>query len=100
MKTGTCTSLSPGRFGFAFGLLWGIGWLLVGWAGALWGYAVPLIRVWGTAYLGYAPTFWGAIIGGVWGFIDFFIFAWLVALVYNCCLGTCKKGGAEGGSTT
>ncbi len=78
-------------FGIAFGLIWGLGWMLLGWSGWLFGYALPLIRVIGSGYYGYAPTLLGGILGGFWGFIDAFIFAWLVALVYNCCCFSCKK---------
>jgi len=75
--------LNPVRFGVALGLIWGLGWLLVSWMGWCFGFAVPLIRIWGSAYIGMAPTFWGGIVGGVWGFVDFFVFGLLVAWVYN-----------------
>lgn len=87
-----CARLMPARFGFAWGLMWGLGWMLLGWAGWVWGYALPLIKIMSSAYLGFAPTFMGGVIGGVEGFIDVFIFAWLVALIYNCCCkGSCPK---------
>ncbi len=82
-----CTRLSPARLGFAFGLLGGLDLLLLGWAGWVWGFAAPFINILGSAYLGYSPTFLGGIVGGIWGFIDFFIFFWLAALIYNCTLG-------------
>lgn len=75
--------LSPGRFAFAFGLIGGLGVLLFGWAGWLWGYGILLIKLWSSVYIGFAPTFMGGIIGGVWAFVDFFLFAWLVAIIYN-----------------
>lgn len=86
-KSSSC--LSPLRFGFAFGLIWGLGLLLLGWSGWLFAYGLPWIRLMGTVYLGFHPTFIGGIIGAIWGFVDFFIFGLLVALVYNacCCAG-------------
>ena len=83
--------ICPGRFAFAFGLLWAIGWLLVGWAGWKWGYGVPLINVMGSVYYGYAPTLLGGVYGAIWGFIDAFIFCFLAILVYNgCCCRRCS----------
>lgn len=83
--------LAPVSFGFALGILWGLGMLLIGWAGWLWGYGIPWIQVWGSVYLGFGPSFMGGIVGAVWGFIDFFIFGWLIALIYNLCARCVKK---------
>lgn len=93
--TGNYARLAPGRFGFAWGLIWALGILLIGWAAWLWGYGMLFVRVLGSCYLGYAPTFLGAILGAIWGFVDFFIFAWLVALIYNCCCNKCSKSSTE-----
>lgn len=90
-----CARLSAVKFGFAFGLFWGLGMLGVGWAGWLWNYGVDFINVWGSVYLGFKPTFVGGIIGGIWGFVDFFVFTWLVALVYNCCCGKMKSSESQ-----
>ncbi len=90
---GCISRLSIRRLGFAFGLIWGLGMLLMGWAGWLSGFGVPMTRMWGTVYIGFAPTFVGGILGFIWGFIDFFIFGALVAWVYNCAC--CKKKEAE-----
>lgn len=83
--------LCAGKFGFAFGLIWALGMLLLGWAAWLWGYGTPLVALWSTVYLGYAPTFLGGIYGALWGFVDFFIFGWLVIVVYNACCKCCNK---------
>lgn len=88
------TQLSKIRLAFALGLIWGLGWLLLGWAAWLWQYGIPIVNLMASAYLGYAPTFAGAIIGGIWGFVDAFIFGFLVALVYNCC-NCCGKKACE-----
>ncbi len=94
--SGNNCRLSPGKFGFAFGLVWGVGTLLLGWAAWLWGYSATMVQLWSHAYLGYSATFLGGIWGGIWGFIEFFVFGFLVAWVYNCCGGCSKK--SSGGS--
>ncbi len=93
--SGNHCRLCPGKFGFALGLIWGLGTLLLGWAGWLWGYGIAVIVIWSHVYLGYSPTFVGGIIGGIWGFVDFFVFGLLVAWIYNCCCGKCKKTATE-----
>jgi hypothetical protein len=83
--------LKPCAFGWAIGLIWGLGILLTGWLGWLCHWAIPWIKVLGSAYIGYAATFWGAVLGGIWGLVDGFIFGVLVAWIYNCCAGGCCK---------
>lgn len=79
-------------FGFALGLWWGVGMLIVGWVGWWCNWGHLFINAIASVYVGYAPSFWGGVIGFVWGFIDFFIFGVLIAWVYNgCCGGCCKK---------
>lgn len=85
--------LHPIKFGIALGSIWGLGWLLLGWTAWLWQYGIPIVNDVSSAYWGYAPTFDGAIYGAVWGFIDFFVFGWLVAKVYNC--GFFRKAAVE-----
>ena len=83
----------PVSFGFAFGLISGVAWMLLCWAGARFGWGLVEIRVLGSMYYNVAPTF----VGGLWalfeGFIDFFVFGLLVAMVYNFSSGWfCAKG--------
>lgn len=93
--SGNCARLAPAKFGFAWGLMWGLGVLLMGWASWLWSYGDGFVKLFANCYVGYAPTFLGGLIGGLWGFIDFFIFTWLVALVYNACCKACPKTSGE-----
>lgn len=84
--------LSPVGLGFALGLIWGLGWMLLCWAGARWGFGLVVIQIQSTIYHNVAPTF----VGGLWalfeGFVDFFVFGVLVAFVYNhCCCWFCPK---------
>jgi hypothetical protein len=78
--------LNVGSFACAFGLIWGIGMLLVAWFSWWFGWAHAFVYVMSSAYLGLAPTFVGGIFGFLWGFADFFLFGAFVALVYNFCL--------------
>ena len=79
--------LHPVAFGFAWGLISGIGWMLLCWAGARWGFGKVLIAIMGNVYFRIAPTFVGGLWGLWWGFLDMFVFGIFVALVYNwaCC---------------
>lgn len=90
--------LSPVRFGFAMGLWWGIGMLILGWFGHFFQYGISFIQIMSSVYLGFQPTIVGGIIGGIWGFIDFFVFCFLAACVYNCC-ACCKSNSCDSQST-
>lgn len=85
--------LYPVSFGFAFGLVSGIGWMLLCWAGARWGWGLPAINILSSLFYHVAPTF----IGGLWalfnGFVHGFVFSIFVAIVYNCsCCCFCPSG--------
>lgn len=86
----------PVSFGFGWGLISGIGWMVLAWSGARWGFGLPVINLMSSVYNHLAPTFIGGLWGFFWGFLDFFIFAMLAAMLYNF---TCKtfspKGRAE-----
>lgn len=78
------TKLHPTSVALSFGLLWGVGLLLVGWFASLQtGYGNEFIHVIGSVYIGYEATFWGAVNGLFWGFIDAFVFGIIYAWVYN-----------------
>ena len=93
--SGNNCKLCAVKFGFELGIIWGLGCFLMGWAGWLFGYGVPVVQLWAHVYIGYSATFLGGILGAIWGFIDFFIFGLLVAWVYNCCCGSCKKSSGK-----
>ena len=61
-----------------------------------WGSAA--VKVAASFYIGYHESFGGAIIGALWGFVDWFIGGILIAAFYNCFTGCgkcCKKKDAE-----
>ena len=69
-------------------------------AGIIWGAAIFLVTIWflilghqgatlsklSNVYLGYSVSFWGAVVGLIWGFIDGLIGGGLFAWLYNLFL--------------
>ena len=71
--------------GLAFGITWAVGILLIGfyaWLSASES-AITLVNLVGKFYIGYAPAFFGSIIGAIWGFIDGFLCGLIFAWLYN-----------------
>lgn len=98
--------LNVAGFGFASGISWAIGLLVLGWVshftGGGWGKA--MIDMFASVYIGYKATWGGAVIGAIWGFIDFFIGGVVLAAIYNAtsckhCEHCCKEGGMHGHSS-
>jgi hypothetical protein len=82
------------RLGLAIGIVWGAGVLLLGLMAAVWGWGATLVQVFGSLYLGFAPTFAGSLLGAAWGFADGFIGGALIAWLYNILPGP-RMSGAE-----
>ncbi len=74
-------TLSVKGLALGLGVTWGLGVLLLGWAGWL-GYGTGFTGL-SSIYLGYDATFLGGIIGALWGFVDGAIGGALIAWVYN-----------------
>lgn len=70
------------KFGLAVGIIWAAGVFLLG-LFAMGGWAVPIVTLIGSGYLGYAASITGSIVGAIWGFVDGFIGGFLVAWLYN-----------------
>lgn len=83
--------LSKCSLGFALGLANGLGLMVLALAGLYWNYGLVFIQELTNLYYGYAATLIGSLYGLGWGFLDGFIFGFLVALFYNCCVCWCKK---------
>ena len=64
------------------GVTWGAGIMLLGWVSAA-GWGASLVAALSSLYLGYASTFLGGVIGGLWGFGDAFLGGLLFAALYN-----------------
>lgn len=83
----------PVSFGFAWGILSGLGMMLLAWAGARFSLGLPVIGLMGSVYHHYTATFAGGLWGFFWGFLHSFIFGLLLAMVYNCsCKCFCPAG--------
>lgn len=67
----------------AVGISFGIYAFFLGITSWLFDWGTEFVKLAGTFYIGYAPTFPGSIIGAVWAFFDFFIGTAIVVLVYN-----------------
>lgn len=93
---GKCCGISRKglKFGMAFGIPNAIFMLALGWAGWLFGYGGALIEQTAALYHGFAPTFWGGVVGALWGFLAGFIFGYIFGMVLKCYSGCCCcKGG-------
>jgi hypothetical protein len=74
--------LSVLGLGFGFGICWGLWTLIAGW-GAMFGWSIDFVAIMHSAYLGYEPSFVGAIIGAIWAFVHGFITGIVIAVFYN-----------------
>ncbi len=72
----------PVALGVAIGVLWAIYVLCAGLV-AMFGWSAALVNVLSSLYIGYSASVIGAIIGGVWAFIDGFVAGVVIAWVYN-----------------
>ena len=97
--------LCPFSLGIGIGVASGIFMIAFAWAAWLWGFGAAMIDQYSAFYYGYAPTFVGGLIGGIWGLVEGFIFGVIVALFYDlvarCCKGKCcaKSGECQCGTS-
>lgn len=82
----TAQKLDIRALAIACGLTWGLGILFLGIVAWLWGWAAPMVELIGSAYVGYAPTLAGSLIGTLWALVDGAIYGALLALFYNCAM--------------
>lgn len=74
--------LSVIGLGLSGGVFWGLSMIVAGWTSMFnWGNA--FVKVMASIYIGYEPSFIGAIVGGIWGFGDGFLAGILLAFFYN-----------------
>ena len=77
--------LDAGKLGLASGILFAacvfLMTLLATWIGYGQHCALSIQDIYG--FLGYSISFVGAILGAIYAFIEGFVFAWLLALIYN-----------------
>ncbi|HEX9769018.1 MAG TPA: bacteriophage holin [Kiloniellales bacterium] len=70
-------------FGLALGVTFAIFVFVLGLVAAAFGWGVQLAAALSSLYIGFGPTFVGAIAGAVWAFVDGLIAGVLIAWFYN-----------------
>ncbi len=75
--------INPKSLGIAGGIIWGVAMLLLTWLSMITGYATIFLSLMVDIYPGYSVSFFGSIIGLVYGFIDAFVFLFLLGWLYN-----------------
>ncbi len=78
-------------FGLAIGLTWAILVFVLGLVAALLDWGVGIAIALSTLYVGYGPTFIGAIAGAVWAFVSGLVAGILIAWFYNRFLLTRRR---------
>lgn len=84
-----CSRLGVFSFAFAVGIASALGVLFLGWMGHFYGWGIGIIRIVGSIYKGFEATIVGGAIGASWAFLDGFIWALIVAVIYNLCVRCC-----------
>jgi hypothetical protein len=74
-------------FGLALGITLALLTFVVGITAGLFGWGVVLVQVLSNLFLGYEPSFVGAIVGAVWAFVDGLIAGVIFAWLYNRFVG-------------
>jgi hypothetical protein len=67
----------------AGGVMWSLYMLFVGWASWLIGWGSGFVAAMASLYIGFRPTFFGGIVGAVWGFVDGALAGAIIGWVYN-----------------
>lgn len=78
-------------FGLAVGVTAAISTFVLGIMASAFGWGVNLAVALSSIFLGFGPTFVGAIAGAVWAFVDGFIVGLLIAWFYNRFLLTRRR---------
>ena len=69
--------------GLALGVTWAIAVFMLGIMAWLFGWGIEVASALSGLYIGYGPSFVGAIAGAVWGFVDGLILGVMIAWLYN-----------------
>lgn len=77
-----CLEIDSRAFGLACGILWSVAVAFLGFT-ARFGWGERWERLLADFYRGYNDTVGGAIIGGLWAFVDGFTGGYLLARLYN-----------------
>lgn len=77
------TTLGVISLGLAIGLTWAIAVFVLGMAAWLFEWGIVVAATLSSLYIGFGPSFVGAITGAVWGFVNGLVLGVLIALFYN-----------------
>lgn len=77
------TKFHIGAFALAMGMLWGIAVFIAGILSWLTGFGDHFVKTVGSLYIGYDQTWWGAVAGFCWAFLDGLVAGALFAWMYN-----------------
>lgn len=75
--------LHPIKLGLAGGILWGLCMFLTTVTSIYTGYASQFLALMGTIYPGFSVSGGGSLLGLIYGFLDGFIWLFLLGWVYN-----------------
>jgi len=68
--------------GISVGALWAFYIFCCG-ITAIFGWGTDFVKLFASLYLGYAASFWGAVIGAIWGFVDGYVAGAAIGWLYN-----------------
>ena len=74
------------KFALAWGISFGVYLMVLGWFAAF-GWGTKIVDMVSSLYIGYAPSFLGGVIGGIWAFVDWTIGVAIVGWIYNALIG-------------
>lgn len=85
--------ISVWGLGLAMGIVGAIAMFVMGLFADWWHWGSQMVKIMASFYVGYTDSFGGAILGAIWGFVDWFIGGVLIAAFYNMLTGKgcCKK---------
>lgn len=84
--------LNPKVVGKTMSLFWGVSVLFLGLAATYFHYCTAFVQLLGDAYIGFAPTPVGIVIGTVWALVDGLVAGIVFALIYNKVSTCCSNG--------
>lgn len=75
--------LNATKLGVAGAIIWSLSMFICTVLAIYTGYATDFLHLMGSIYPGYMISWWGSIIGLIYGFIDGFVGLFLLAWLYN-----------------
>lgn len=77
------TTLGVVSFGLAVGVTWSLFVFVLSIMATMFGWGIGAAQALASLYIGYGPSFIGAVAGAVWGFVNGLIAGVLIAWLYN-----------------